>query len=102
THARIQINTRSLHDALPISVEASQAGLHGLLRDLIGFRTESQAKEATHFPEEARRCTDYVAAFLSKLGFEVEGWDVGPSTSKPRDRKSTRLNSSHVASSYAV
>jgi acetylornithine deacetylase len=61
------------------AVEASQAGLHGLLRDLIGFRTESQAKEATHFPEEARRCTDYVAAFLSELGFEVQGWDVGPS-----------------------
>ena len=33
---------------------ASEDGLQGLLRDLIGFRTESQAKEATHFPAEAR------------------------------------------------
>ena len=38
------------------AVGASEAGLHSLLRDLIAFRTESQAKEATHFPSEARRC----------------------------------------------
>ena len=61
------------------AVQASQAELYGLLRDLIGFRTESQAKEASHFPEEARRCIHYVSHFLSTLGFEVEGWDVGPS-----------------------
>ena len=61
------------------AVEASREGLQSLLRDLIAFRTESQAKEATHFPEEARRCIDYVKGFLSMLGFEVEGWDVGPS-----------------------
>ena len=61
------------------AVEASSEGLQSLLRDLIAFRTESQAKEATHFPEEARRCIDYVKSFLSVLGFEVEGWDVGPS-----------------------
>jgi acetylornithine deacetylase len=53
--------------------------LQGLLRDLIAFRTESQAKEATHFPEEARRCTGYVREFLGGLGFELDGWDVGPS-----------------------
>jgi acetylornithine deacetylase/succinyl-diaminopimelate desuccinylase family protein len=61
------------------AVEASQTELHGLLRDLIGFRTESQAKEAAHFPDEARRCIGYVSDFLSALGFEIEGWDVGPS-----------------------
>jgi acetylornithine deacetylase len=61
------------------AVEASQSELQGLLRDLIGFRTESQAKEATHFPEEARRCTGFVREFLGALGFELDGWDVGPS-----------------------
>ena len=61
------------------AVAASQEGLQSLLRDLIAFRTESQAKEATHFPDEARRCIDYVGDFLSALGFEIEGWDVGPS-----------------------
>ena len=61
------------------AVEASRDGLQSLLRDLIAFRTESQAKEATHYPGEARRCIDYVSDFLSALGFEIEGWDVGPS-----------------------
>jgi acetylornithine deacetylase len=70
-------------DAVVEAVERSQAGLQGLLRELIEFRTESQAKEATHFPEEARRCIDYVAGFLEPLGFEVEGWDVGPSMTFP-------------------
>src|SRR3954447_19224917 len=65
------------------AVEASQAELQGLLRDLIAFRTESQAKEATHFPEEARRCIGFVGAFLSDLGFELDGWDVGPSATFP-------------------
>src|SRR5215210_1149661 len=65
------------------AVEASQAELQRLLRDLVGFRTESQAKEATHFPEEARRCVDFVADFLTARGFEVDGWDVGPSMTFP-------------------
>ncbi len=61
------------------AVESSREGLQSFLRDLIGFRTESQAKEAVHFPEEARRCIGYVTDFLAPLGFEIEGWDVGPS-----------------------
>jgi acetylornithine deacetylase len=65
------------------AVEASQTELQGLLRDLIAFRTESQAKEATHFPDEARRCVGFVGDFLSELGFELDGWDVGPSATFP-------------------
>jgi acetylornithine deacetylase len=65
------------------AVGASEASLQGLLRDLIAFRTESQAKEAVHFPDEARRCTGYVADFLAALGFEIDGWDVGPSATFP-------------------
>ena len=61
------------------AVDASEAGLHSLLRDLIAFRTESQAKEADHFPAEARGCIAYLSDFLSGLGFEIDGWDVGPS-----------------------
>ena len=67
---------------VPAVVEAvreSADGLEELLRDLIAFRTESQAKEAEHFPDEARRCIAYVSEFLGGLGFEIEGWDVGPS-----------------------
>ena len=58
-------------------------GAEGLLRELVAFRTESQAKEATHFPDEARRCIGFVGDFLSGLGFELEGWDVGPSATFP-------------------
>jgi acetylornithine deacetylase len=60
-------------------VRASEPGLLELLRTLLAFRTESQAKEAVHFPEEARRCIGFLADYLRELGFEVEGWDVGPS-----------------------
>src|SRR5262245_257439 len=70
-------------EAVVDAVEASQTELHGLLRDLVAFRTESQAKEATHFPEEARRCIGYVGDFLTARGFELEGWDVGPSVTFP-------------------
>ena len=65
------------------AVERSQAGLQGLLRELIAFRTESQAKEAAHFPDEARRCVGYVGDYLATLGFELETWEVGPSATFP-------------------
>jgi acetylornithine deacetylase/succinyl-diaminopimelate desuccinylase family protein len=61
------------------AIAASETELQQLLRDLVAFRTESQAKEATHFPDEARRCVRYVGDFFSVLGFELDGWDVGPS-----------------------
>ena len=55
------------------AVAASEAGLQGLLRDLIAFRTESQAKEATHFPDEARRCIGFVSDFLSGARVRARG-----------------------------
>src|SRR5262245_7355910 len=66
---------------LPVAeaVEAGKTELWGLLGDLIKFRTETQAKEAVHFPEEARRCVAFVSDFLTALGFSIETWDVGPS-----------------------
>jgi acetylornithine deacetylase len=61
------------------AVDSRREELHALLRDLVGFRTESQAKEATHFPEEVTRCMGYVAELLGSLGFSIDTWDVGPS-----------------------
>jgi acetylornithine deacetylase len=61
------------------SVAARQEELYELLRTLVGFRTESQAKEATHFPDEARACTGFVSNLLGGLGFSIETWDTGPS-----------------------
>jgi acetylornithine deacetylase len=65
--------------SLADAVEATQEGLQALLRELVAFRTESQAKEATHFPDEVRRCVGFVGDFLSGLGFELETWDAAPS-----------------------
>jgi formylaminopyrimidine deformylase len=73
----------SVREAVVAGVAGSEAELQGLLRDLVAFRTESQAKEAVHFPDEARRCIDYVSEYLRALGFEIEGWDVGPSATFP-------------------
>jgi acetylornithine deacetylase len=65
------------------AVQERQDELFELLRSLIGFRTESQAKEATYFPEEIRRCMAFVDAYLRDLGFGIETWDVGPSATFP-------------------
>ncbi len=73
----------STRAAVVEAVEGSQQELQALLRELVSFRTESQAREATHFPEEAGRCIGYVSEFLAALGFEIEGWEVGPSATFP-------------------
>jgi acetylornithine deacetylase len=61
------------------AMESRREELHELLSSLVGFRTESQAKEATHFPDEIRACTRFAEDFLRPLGFSIETWDVGPS-----------------------
>jgi formylaminopyrimidine deformylase len=60
-------------------IDASRDGLFALLRDLIAFRTESQASEAAYFPAEARACIEYVSEFLHTLGFAIESCEAGPS-----------------------
>src|SRR5690349_22075849 len=67
-----EIYTLSLHDALPISGAAPLQRARG--RVAAGARS--------HPPRG--------------------GWERAPAATRPRDRKSTRLNSSHVEISYAV
>src|SRR5207249_11984650 len=94
-----ELDTLSLHDALPISVEG-EAGLLGFpAHDVeIGIGDELQ-------PHRDQRVVDLALALelvlvLVLLGKRVlhllEAVVVQP------DRKSTRLNSSHVSISYAV
>src|SRR5436190_9874972 len=71
------ISTLSLHDALPISRRALL--LQPRAPQRVGRRRAGPRPRADRLPEdEARRVAD------------------------PRDRKSTRLNSSHTVISYAV
>lgn len=46
------------------------------LRELIGFKTESQNPEAEHFLAEADRCRDFLDEFLSEDGFETQRWEA--------------------------
>src|SRR5690606_41402819 len=78
--ATTDIYTLSLHDALPISITHGNARINFHVQGITapaagGFRFDLE------FPVDANQ------------GFEV-GWFI--------DRKSTRLNSSHVKISYAV
>src|SRR5207253_4422899 len=94
THAP---HTLSLHDALPIS--------HRTDRILPRPRKRMSRREGTRTAKtpartnpssrkkEASRRIDHVSPAT---------WSRKSLTRDPRDRKSTRLNSSHVAISYAV
>src|SRR5207253_10417396 len=75
-----EIYTLSLHDALPISARTRAACRRSAAR-ASGFRSSSTWSPCCSSFSTSRRCS----LFLGE-----------------RDRKSTRLNSSHVAISYAV
>src|SRR3712207_7001928 len=82
--ATTEIYTLSLHDALPIS--AAAGGVHSLL---LQVRLPPPLPQLADPPSRWRHGTSATA------GSE-------PSGSDHRDRKSTRLNSSHANISYAV
>src|SRR5947199_5192963 len=72
-----EIYTLSLHDALPISIVLSAAQVAGMMPTAT---RRTSAKAAT---------SRFMSVLLSVM-------------SRSRDRKSTRLNSSHLGISYAV
>src|SRR5438067_7451357 len=79
--ATLEINTLSLHDALPISLQQGTDG-----RDVGAF--ESDLGEAVLRDLHGSAGLPHLLAQLLHLG--------------DRDRKSTRLNSSHGSTSYAA
>src|SRR5439155_12367517 len=83
------ILTLSLHDALPISVRRRQ-GRRGLRRP--GHVAATSRQRAQALRSERARLQD-------RLGLRFPVVYLGR---RGADRKSTRLNSSHVAISYAV
>src|SRR5699024_12394317 len=77
-----QIYTLSLHDALPISLGACRAYAPRYPKQLQPVRISSAEPSSIPRPGWSRR--------------------PSPRTDTASDRKSTRLNSSHVSISYAV
>src|SRR5699024_11720710 len=93
-----QPHSPPLHDALPISRIASREVIGGGCPGN-GIRRSAASAATTAAPSRACR-----ASWISVYSTEVT---VMPSTqicgtASPLDRKSTRLNSSHVSISYAV
>src|SRR5690606_41973158 len=88
--APTEICTRSLHDALPICLNRAAYRAQGAVLDLRVFRL--RRFPALFLPESVHLLLDG--------GVEVHRQDDGGGSVE--DRKSTRLNSSHVKISYAV
>src|SRR5690606_41551474 len=90
-----QLYTLSLHDALPIwaIVEDTLKESGQLFRDLIDMGNNEGTKKILVLPPHAKgREAEVLEAIF----------DGAESPGTKSDRKSTRLNSSHVKNSYAV
>src|SRR5690606_42053121 len=93
-------STLSLHDALPISDTANTSST--VARTRCGdSKNTTGAGTSHHFCSHLRRapCLAGGKPAKTKAGFSSE---VAPEAINAVDRKSTRLNSSHVKISYAV
>src|SRR5699024_12727925 len=88
------LSSLSLHDALPIYVGAVTGSGHHT-----GWSSPSHRRGARR-PLDRRRLNDGGSPSSSAGGDPP--WCVGRCRSGDGDRKSTRLNSSHVSISYAV
>lgn len=67
-----------LASAIVRAVDARCDDLLDLLRQLVACRTDSQSEANPEFEDEARRCQDIVASWLSDLGAAVQRWDEPP------------------------
>src|SRR5207253_10878609 len=95
----LDLYTLSLHDALPISVPSTNGLTKSFepasrVRRLFGQRTRS-------CDQSWLRCFCWLLMLLRRVSFFRPRSFPIPTKTSP-DRKSTRLNSSHVAISYAV
>src|SRR5690606_41290855 len=85
----------SLHDAPPICAQVTVRTPVGRVLDL-GTGCGIQALHA------ARHSRAVVATDISRRALGFAAFNAALDAPAPADRKSTRLNSSHVKSSYAV
>src|SRR5688500_19231576 len=99
THPLIHhIYTLSLHDALPISQQAMQNSL--LINDTRGEAIEYMNFAITYLDMNNPDSASYYAEKGVLMISYME--DLGGEVYRVLDRKSTRLNSSHLVISYAV
>src|SRR5207302_9037853 len=109
-HKEVIINAENLETRVAVLEE-------GKLEEFNIERTTEERLVGSIFKGKVRNLEDGLKAAFVDIGFEKNAflhyWDIVPSNfdsgveivereSKRRDRKSTRLNSSHVKSSYAV
>src|SRR5699024_12255820 len=94
--AQAGISALSLHDALPIStMQTFLMLLYGTDSDLYSEEDEKWVVDSDGFLDSLKFIDD---VYTNDLGASLS-WGL---TGQAGDRKSTRLNSSHVSISYAV
>src|SRR5690606_41368207 len=99
---QIEIYTLSLHDALPIYVtEMEDVNGHQSFKVLTRFKDIKSISNITPIGEviQVRQPVTGIQLKAATQEVATKGF---PSAAKSIDRKSTRLNSSHVKISYAV
>src|SRR5699024_12054860 len=91
----------SLHDALPILM---RKGSFWLQSDKLSIKSSAQvfSKEEHSYEESELEQTENKKESLEKLNIEEIKPQTFENEEQVSDRKSTRLNSSHVSISYAV
>src|SRR5690606_41126401 len=92
-----QSYTRSLHDALPISVNSPEAW-----QAVQDARNASRPRSAWVAGTRARFVLPDAPGGDGEASGAAAGGDTSGTPAPGPDRKSTRLNSSHVKSSYAA
>src|SRR5699024_12686054 len=102
-HSRLPVNSSlSLHDALPIWTAAGSKDTV-CCRPLLVLVTTYSSGPGARWAGKTRRSPGEIAR---PLGTDRLTWLSPPASGAARvvrpDRKSTRLNSSHVSTSYAV
>src|SRR5215831_7269660 len=61
-------------------VETQRETIVGFLRELIGFRTESQNPLNPDYLGEADRCLDFIQHTIQSMGCDIKRWDAPPAT----------------------
>src|SRR5690606_40694395 len=96
---RTQSYTLSLHDALPIYQESR---ISTVLVDVMGKKVAIE-KLGSEIEEAENTSIEYINESKSIAGYNTQKAVISDEKgNKTIDRKSTRLNSSHVKISYAV